>query len=260
MGEMPENIDDWDIRGDQLYLFRMVLAVNNGVCDNGLARQNPGPVSTARWLTSASRILRLYVSKSQPSENLKNLVKFIVKVYAPFWFLVKSKPLAIHGSRHVFKYIQWIRQLPLQTQLIIRPTIGHNSYYLHPENVLLAMITDPDPEVRFLGYEHIRTTRNDPPAKIREFHVPKEQINFDCSALKDIINWEKVEVTEPPCLHFHTDEQLIQYQYSTHDIIEIPGNDVAVEPLLILFYNIYYLFFFKNFPVIHKARNALCKL
>lgn len=102
MGIMPDSIENWNIRSDQRYLFRMVLAVNNGCCDDSLATQKPGPVSTARWLTTASRLLRLYVSQTHPSDNLKNLVAFIVKVYAPFRFLVTSQPQAIHTFVQIY--------------------------------------------------------------------------------------------------------------------------------------------------------------
>lgn len=226
MGPMPENVGDWKIRDDQLYLYRMVLAINNGSCDDKLAKQNPGPVSTARWLTTASRLLRLYVSKRQPSENLKNLVTFVVKVYAPFWFLVKGQPQSIHGSRHIFKYIVWIRELPFNIQMIIRPIIEHNSYCLHSENIQLAMITDPDQTIRSQGYEIIRTARCKPPAKIREFRVPKHQINFDADVYTNIIKWDNIQISEPPCLYFYTDEILEHYQFSDHEIIEIPGSNL----------------------------------
>lgn len=202
----------------------MVFAVNNGCCDDSLATQKPGPVSTARWLTTASRLLRLYVSKTHPSDNLKNLVAFIVKVYAPFWFLVRSQPQAIHGSRHLFKYILWIRQLPIPIQRIIQPTIENNSYYFHPENILLAMVTDLEQSIRLRAYEMIRNTRSDPPQYVREFRVPKNQINFDCDTYTEAINWDNLQITEPPCLYFYSDEELVHYQYSTDNIIEIPGN------------------------------------
>ena len=106
---------------------------------------------------------------------------FIVKVYAPFWFLVKSHPQSINGSRHIFiNYIVWIRELSQHIQEIIRPVIEHNSYF-HPENVLIAMITDSDASIRYLGYEKNRINR------------------------------------------IHTDDELVKYQYSAGNIIEIPG-------------------------------------
>lgn len=157
---MPPNIDAWTLRGDQRYLYRIVLAVNSGHCDDDLARAQPSVTSTARWLTTASRILRFYVTHQQPSNTLRNLATFIVKVYAPFWFLVKSHPLAIHGSRNVFKYISWMRDLPHSTQIVIEKTIDNNPYFFHHENILLSMITDPDATVRADGYEKFFEARS----------------------------------------------------------------------------------------------------
>ncbi|XP_036317822.1 uncharacterized protein LOC118732819, partial [Rhagoletis pomonella] len=105
MGVIPENIGSWELRNDQRYLFDMVLAVNNGECDEYLASKSPGPVSTARWLTT--------VSKESPSAELRNMVD--------------------HDNA---------------VQAIIRSAIENNAYYFHPENILLAMITDADPEIR----------------------------------------------------------------------------------------------------------------
>lgn len=101
MGEMPENIDDWELRADQRYLYDVVKAVANDDCNDDLDQRLPGPLHHALWLTTASRILRLYVTKSgrEVSRDLKALAQYVMKVYAPFWFLVKSQPLAIQGSR-----------------------------------------------------------------------------------------------------------------------------------------------------------------
>ena len=38
----------------------------------------------------------------------------------------------------------------------------------------------------------IRNARRDPPEKIREFHVPKGNINFNCTTYTEIINWEEI--------------------------------------------------------------------
>lgn len=202
----------------------MVLAVNSGHCDEDLAREQPGPTSTARWLTTASRILRWYVTQADPSKKLKDLVTFIVRVYAPFWFLVKSQPLAIHGSRNVFKYISWVRDLPNDVQLAIKPTIDNNPYYFHHENILLSMITDPDAAVRVDGYSKIMEARSNASGRIRQFRGPNHQpyINYNSSKYTEMIDWAKFEITEPPCLQFYIQEQLFNLQYSA-EIINIPG-------------------------------------
>ncbi|XP_036340639.1 uncharacterized protein LOC118750006 [Rhagoletis pomonella] len=223
MGVIPENIGSWELRNDQRYLFDMVLAVNNGECDEYLASKSPGPVSTARWLTTASRLLRVYVSKESPSAELRNMVEFVVKVYAPFWFLVKSQPQAIHGSRHVFKYICWIRELSNAVQAIIRSAIENNAYYFHPENILLAMITDADPEIRNDGYEKIKTARQYPPAGLRVFKVPKRGvINFESKSYVSMIDWSQFKITEPPCVQFYPDSELTMFQFSENEVINIP--------------------------------------
>lgn len=56
-----------------------------------------------------------------------------------------------------------------------------------------------------------------------EFHVPKSEINFVCNTYTEIIKWDELQITEPACLYFYTDEQLVQYQNSSHEIIKIPG-------------------------------------
>lgn len=230
MGEMPDNINDWDIRNDQRYLYRMVLAVNSGVVDEQLAEQSAGVISTARWLTSGSSVLRVYVATRKPSSVLRKLAQFVVQVYAPFWFLVKSQPKAIHGSRHVFKFICWIRQLPKDVQIIVQSTIKTNAYFFHPENILLSMITDEDSFVRADGYDKIESARHDPPAGVRKFHMPQDKnlINFNSTTYSGMINWNEFHITEPPCLQFFDDEQLRVYRYS-NEIIEIPGKHFATK-------------------------------
>lgn len=225
MGPMPENIDTWEVRADQRYLYHAVVAVNNGRCDDDFSFDKPGPVSTARWLTTASRVLRLYMAKKNPDQKLKDCANFIVKVYAPFWFLVKSLPHAIHGSRHMFKYICWTRQLPNHIQAIIRPTIKNNAYYCHPENIVMAMITDESQVTRENGYEKIRAARDSPSSSLRRFFIPKEEfINFDCTDYVNMIDWNLVNTTEPPVTQFILDSDLVKYQYSNSDIIQLPGN------------------------------------
>lgn len=150
---MPSSIEDWDIRNDQRYLYRMIIAIHTGVCSDTLASEKPGPVSTARWLTTAARILRLFVTTDKPDTALANITEFIMKVYAPFWFLVKSKPNAVDGSRNVFQYIIWMRCLPTHVQTIIQKSIGNNGYYFHHENIILSMITDTDVTIRQKVYD-----------------------------------------------------------------------------------------------------------
>ena len=51
-----------------------------------LQRLSPGIIHHARWLTTANRLLRLYMSLEDPSNNLCKLIDYIVKVYSKSWF------------------------------------------------------------------------------------------------------------------------------------------------------------------------------
>lgn len=225
MGEMPENIDDWQIRGDQRYLYQMVKAIHSGVCSERLANMNPGPIQHARWLTTASRVLRGYVTKTNPSNDLMTITRFIMQVYAPFWFLVKSQPLAIHGSRHMFKYIQWIRGMPQNLQRVIQDSIRRNGFFCHHENILLSMITDTDTDhhVRTEGYNKILRARLEETVHIREFHVPV--IKFDCESYSMMIDWNQQRLTEPPCIQFLPQAEIERLRDSD-EIISLPGKKI----------------------------------
>lgn len=221
MGEMPENIDSWDLRADQKYLFEMVKAVDSGNCDSHVASMKPGLLNLSRWLTTASRTLRLYVTQTAPSEELTKLAFFVMKVYTPFWFLVKSQPHAIHGSRHFLRYIKWTRMLQIELQQIVNRSIQINGFFAHPENILLSMATDKEKEVRSEALKIILEARDSNIDDIRQFNIPK--ILFECESLKDMINWNEIgRITEPPCIQFYS-HQYLKDLCDSEEIIEIPG-------------------------------------
>ena len=51
--------------------------------ETGVASKSPRALNNARWLTRANRILRLYTSKTNPSQNLKDITYMTLNVYAP---------------------------------------------------------------------------------------------------------------------------------------------------------------------------------
>lgn len=227
MGPMPDNIDNWNIRADQLYLYRMVRAVDSGICDANLASIKPGVVNLSRWNTFASRLLRMYVTKVSPSRDLKTLVNFVMKVYAPFWFLVKDKPQASHGSRHIFQYIQWTRPFPDAIKKIVHRSIQINGFFCHPENVLMSMITDENRQIRDDAIGKILEARQRPGSTIRQFVIPK--INFNCETYTTLINWNEVEnFCEPPCMQFLPHDYLVEF-LGSGQLIEIPGKYIGTK-------------------------------
>jgi len=94
--------------------------------------------------------------------------------------------------------IELSRYLPEDLRRIVDPVIQRNGFFGHPENILLSMITDQRLHIRELGLRRIlkvRTQTNAPTA-LRRFVVP--QLDFDANDYVELINWQDVEITEPP--------------------------------------------------------------
>ncbi|GBN17576.1 hypothetical protein AVEN_121075-1 [Araneus ventricosus] len=90
VGELPTT-DRRDLSKDQMYFLEISQTVRLGNCSDGLARRSPSTLSHSRWLTTANKLLRLYVSSPVPSLKLKQIAEFVMKVYTPNWFNIKSK-------------------------------------------------------------------------------------------------------------------------------------------------------------------------
>jgi len=102
----------------------------SGQCSTDLGNRKPGPMRHSRWLTTANRILRLYISKQNPEKHLVTLVNYIVKVYAPIWFEIKSKPSCTDGSHHLFRMIHYSRYLSTELKRIVDPVIGPTKKFI----------------------------------------------------------------------------------------------------------------------------------
>lgn len=194
---LPEVSNKKDLSTDQLYLMEICEAINCGDCSEGLSKRNPGKVCHSRWLTTANRILRLYVSSQNPSQSLVILTTFILKVYAPMWFTIKTKPACIYGPQHLHKSIALSRYLRSDLKQVIDPVIQRNGFFGHPENILLSMLADDRSHIKELALRRIQKARKierSSTNNIRIFKVPV----FDLSAKDyvDLISWETM--TEPP--------------------------------------------------------------
>ncbi len=77
-----------------------------------------------------------------PSDEHKLLVSFILKLYMPVWFNIKKSKYFTDGPKHVFGAIQTSRFLPENLLQVVDPVIERNSFFAHPENLLLSMIVD----------------------------------------------------------------------------------------------------------------------
>lgn len=188
------------LSSDQKYLFDMCCAISAGQCSTALAKRSPGKLNHARWLTLANRILRLYVTKSQPSVKLRILVQYILYAYAPSFFNIKCSSSVLNGSIHFANLIKSTRFLPEKYLTTVNATLQRNGYFAHPENILLAMVNDDDENVRREGWlKIIHARRNEiDNGIIRPFEIPK--INFGCVGYTDMVNLYNRNLTAPPLL------------------------------------------------------------
>ena len=148
--ELP-NIDPKELSTVQKYLFDICNGISRGNISMSLSLRDPGKISHLRWLTTANRFLRLYVSTINPSLDLKILTKYVIKVYSASWFEIKMKPTCLCGSNHFFGMIKKSRYLSDELKNIVDPVLQRNGYFCHPENILLAMLVDKRLHIRELG-------------------------------------------------------------------------------------------------------------
>uniref|UniRef100_A0A6P7GJ66 Uncharacterized protein LOC114338834 n=1 Tax=Diabrotica virgifera virgifera TaxID=50390 RepID=A0A6P7GJ66_DIAVI len=204
---LPE-VDKNSLSTDQRYLYQICCAIKNGFCSEALSKRDPGKINHARWLTTANRLLRLYVATTNPSQNFLLLVEFITKVYAPMWFNIKSRPSIEYGSIHLWQTINKSRHPPEEVKIIIDKVIHTNAYFAHPENILTAMIAGERSHIRELGFRRILKARTrDQPEKVRVFKIPA--INWNAENYSELINWNECFLTEPPLTMDFKNEELL---------------------------------------------------
>ncbi|CAH1104540.1 unnamed protein product [Psylliodes chrysocephalus] len=184
-----------DLSTDQQYLYKICIGIQNGTITPNLAKRDPGKMSHARWLTTANRMLRLYIATKNSSLTQIILTEFILKVYAPVWFEIKTKSYIYDGARHLWKAINASRGFPDNVKHITNKVFADNAYFAHPKNLLLAMLSDTRPYIRELA-ARIKKCRMQTNKMIRVFRVLF--LNLDADDYIDLIDWQKTRITEPP--------------------------------------------------------------
>ena len=180
-------------------------------------------MSHARWLTTANRILRLYVATEEPSFELKLLAEYVIKVYASTWFLIKYKSACKYEPQHLFHLIQSSRYLQTKFKNIIDKVIQRNAYFAHAENVLIGMLANDRKHIRELALRRILNCRT-LKCEVRDF--------FEASDYTELINWQTVKVTEPPLTKSITEAELKEMIINISKNIEVlnfPCHTQAVE-------------------------------
>ena len=159
-----------------------ISVISSGDISESLANRSPGKLGYARWLTTANRILRIYVTFENPSTYLKILCYYIINVYARTWYSVKSRPPFYQAPIHIRNMINNAKIINYTCIInILFKVVNYNSYALHSKNIICAMLTDTRNEVRFRAVKIIMRCRyinNNNNARI--FIKPK--INFNANS------------------------------------------------------------------------------
>ena len=67
---------------------------------------------------------------------------FIIRVYASMWFAIKSHTSCKDRARHFHQMVAIYHYLSQEHKKFIDPVLHRKSYYVHPENIILAMTID----------------------------------------------------------------------------------------------------------------------
>ena len=216
---MPDSVVK-DLSTDQKYLYEIVKIIRTGTINERLIKQKIGPVDHSRWLTTANRLCRLYISKHDLDavdlEKLETIVSFIIYHYAVMWFQIKCYNKVYDGPRNALKNLSVLNKYaPKQVLDIVRATVNRGSWHAHSENVLYSLLCSDKKDDRLFAVKQILKIRGDEQfgnAGIRPFHVP--EVKWDASSLFDIIDWSN-DIHEP----------IVTCDLSTNDLqtlIDIP--------------------------------------
>ena len=217
----PEYLQNNDIRN----LHTMMIIVQGGP---SLIKEDfkitPGPVNLARWVTTATNILCLYVITEDPSDELVLFVEFILRVYGPTICDIKRNWHVSCGPVNFYKSIERSRNLFKSSHPnvweAVQVTFQTNGFWAHIENVLLAMVCDPNPSVRKEAIDIIQDARERKQKSraktVRKFIVP--DIDFEATnyhSLIDLTQYKPVqEFVSPPILNPYSIEDIKQMNFS----------------------------------------------
>ena len=243
---MNSNPEEY-LNDDQLYFYKLWVALSKGNETAGKAHNQPkelwerypSKVHLARWANTAAAIMRLFAQRHLPAEDLQYLVNYIVNVYAPMFFIIKVHCHITMGARLYFLGIQLSKEcLAKRGFKFVKRYFEINSYYGHPESVLLAAVYDDDKKVREWAVRKIIDAReywNDHPNHFRQFKLLNgDLLDYDAKHYANLIKWENLpleEYADPPMLREYSIPQLWRHADQTEPIYlpNVPVHSQAVE-------------------------------
>ncbi|GBN34314.1 hypothetical protein AVEN_119938-1 [Araneus ventricosus] len=139
------------LSNDQQYLYDICLAISRSEYYSDLALRKPAPVAHFRRLTTAGRILRLYVTTDKPIGNLIILATYIMK-----WLKFETPTPKVPGSNLRFATVVTRKntQRLLSVPLLDGSTKKSHQFHLplHPTDGSTSTSTPISP--KFKVYDH----------------------------------------------------------------------------------------------------------
>ena len=249
-----------DTSRDQYLAYRLGHALQSGEVPDGVAGATIGPCCHARWLTTCVRCLRLAMSIKRRTKAFDRILFFLVNLYLPSWFKIKNNPHCQSGAKHLFFMLELSRDLCINSQNIVHKVLQDNSFFAHPENVIIACLADHREEIRRKAVLYIMAARRDfaaeshprqfiPPTintKVIVTAQPNPNINITyiivivllylllISKMKakiyvDLVDWEKEQKTEPPLTMGLSEETILSALEKPLKLTSYPNHTQTVE-------------------------------
>ena len=93
-------------------------------------------------------MFRVYISNKRPSKAFKEIISLLINFYIPNFFNVKQNSHCRQGAINLFRMMELSRDLVTGSKRTVERVLQDNSYWAHPENILIAMLGDEREVVR----------------------------------------------------------------------------------------------------------------
>ena len=198
---------------DRQLMFRFSEALHSGVYDPNLMLREIGKVHKARWDNDATSMMKQYMTDASPSRKLKRLCIVIQKWFIPFLqYLLKNWRLQDGAKCFWYGLMLATNVFEGKEITIYKETAKNNSYFAHPEWILLAGLCDQDQQIRQKAVNYIlldRQRRAKPGYVVRKFVKPT--VNFLAQTYWDLCSFNQCPIeyiTEPAITFDVSDDDL----------------------------------------------------
>ena len=240
-GKVPEDIDSELLTNqDQKYFYLLAIGIQKGykyLLDLiGEMPNLPSKQHNARWLNDAAAIEYEYITTEDPSPSLIRLVTIVLNWYGPLFFAIKKEPNVSMGAIHFYNSIALSREFTTVEKVEVDECIKRNSFFAHPEFILISGLCHGTPEERMKCAKMIIAARSKPKLKNRKFKAPGicGKLNLNANSFMEMVDLTSIRnksyVTDPPLLRLYDNDALIEFAKNGNLILpNIPCHSVNNE-------------------------------